>query len=95
MAILSFKFCHVKSTNAIVTRGKGGRAASKAATKPQSGRQSGILNYQTVKLLEVIESIKLFGGQMWERVARDYQAVSEEVVLRNWKDVEAKILRSL
>ena len=70
LAILSFKFCHVKSTNAIVTRGKGGRAASKAATKPQSGRQSGILNYQTVKLLEVIESIKLFGGQMWERVAR-------------------------
>ena len=41
-------------------------------------------------MLEVIEAIKLFDGQIWERVARDYQTVSEEVVLRNWKDDKAK-----
>ena len=57
-------------------RGRG--RGSGGSRQQQTGRQTGIPNYQSAKLLDVIEAVKPVGSQVWERVARDYKSASGE-----------------
>ena len=71
------------------------------ASAPKSkttGRSSGHPNYQTDKLLDIIdEAIKPLGSENWKAVARQYKITSGEELERDYNDLKIKFkkLRNL
>jgi len=63
------------------------------ASAPKSkttGRSSGHPNYQTDKLLDIIEAVKPLGSENWKAVARQYKIISGEELERDYNDLKIK-----
>jgi len=69
-------------------RGRGGRAAPPHGR----GRSSGVPNYQTNILLNIIEDVMPMGALMWQTVAARYHTASKEPNLRDHGDVKRKFM---
>ena len=63
------------------------------ASVPKSkttGRSSGHPNYQTDKLLDIIEAVKPLGSENWKAVAKQYKIISGEELERDHNDLKIK-----
>eukprot|EP01035_Chromulina_nebulosa_P029661 gene29661-39335_t len=74
----------------ILQGGRGRGKGSKAAQVQSKGRSSGVPNYQTNILLNIIEAVLPVGSLMWQTVASRYHEVSKEPNLRDFNDVKRK-----
>ena len=74
----------------ILQGGRGRGKGSKAAHVQSKGRSSGVPNYQTNILLNIIEAVLPVGSLMWQTVASRYHEASKEPNLRDFNDVKRK-----
>ena len=74
----------------ILQGGRGRGKGSKAAQVQSKGRSSGVPNYQTNILLNIIEAVLPVGSLMWQTVASRYHEASKEPNLRDFNDVKRK-----
>eukprot|EP01035_Chromulina_nebulosa_P011041 gene11041-14774_t len=74
-----------------ISQGGRGRGKGSRPVQPQTkGRSSGVPNYQSNILLNIIEDVLPLGSLMWQSVASRYHLASKEPNLRDFNDVKRK-----